>query len=64
MQFNLNRKWIMPVYSLENSTTEHSKITTAFIQFVNNKNSQISLQKFYKSIAKCYAEDDINKFTN
>ena len=64
MQFNLNRKWIMPVYSLENSITEHSKITTAFIQFINNKNSQISLQKFYKSIAKCYVEDDVNKFTN
>ncbi len=29
-----------------------------------NQNSQISHQKFYKSIAKCYVEDGINKFTN
>jgi len=64
MQFNLNRQWIMPVYSLENSTIEYSKITTAFIQFINNKNSQISLRKFYKSIGKCYIENDKNKFTN
>jgi len=64
MQFNLNRKWIMPVYSLENSTIEHSKITTAFIQFINNKNSQISLKKFYKSIDKCYIEEGKSKFSN
>ena len=64
MQFNLNRKWIMPVYSLENSSIEHSKITTAFVQFVNNKNSKISLKKFYKSLDKCYLEDSANKFRN
>lgn len=64
MQFNLNRRWIMPVYSLENSIVENSKITTGFIQFINNKNSQISLKKFYKSTGKCYIEDDKNKFTS
>ena len=64
MQFNLNRKWIMPVYSLENSSIEHSKITTAFVQFVNNKNSTLSLKKFYKSLDKCYLEDSANKFRN
>jgi len=64
MQFNLNRKWIMPVYSLENSSIDNSKITTAFIQFINNKNSQISLKKFYKSVGKCYVDKDKNKFTN
>ena len=64
MQFNLNRKWIMPVYSLENSSIDNSKITTAFIQFINNKNSQISLKKFYKSVGKCYIDSDKNKFTN
>ena len=64
MQFNLNRNWIMPVYSLENSSIDNSKITTAFIQFVNNKNSQILLKKFYKSTAKCYVDDNKNKFIN
>ena len=64
MQFNLNRKWIMPVYSLENSTIEQSKFTTAFIQFINNKNSTISLKKFYKSIDKCYLDEGANKFRN
>ncbi len=64
MQFNLNRKWIMPVYSLENSSIEQSKITTAFVQFINNKNSKISLKKFYKSLDKCYIEDSANKFRN
>ncbi len=64
MQFNLNRKWIMPVYSLENSSIEHSKITTAFVQFINNKNSKISLKKFSKSLDKCYIEDGTNKFRN
>ena len=64
MQFNLNRQWIMPVYSLENSIIDNSKITTAFIQFINNKNSQILLKKFYKSTAQCYIDDNKNKFTN
>jgi RNA polymerase sigma-32 factor len=48
----------------ENSSIEHSKITTAFIQFINNKNSKISLKKFYKSLDKCYIEDSANKFRN
>ena len=61
MQFNLNRKWIMPVYSTENSHVNNSKITTAYVIHINNKNSKISLDKFYKSIDKCYVNND-NKF--
>lgn len=59
MQFNLNRKWIMPVYSLENSSTDRGKVTTAFIKYINNKNSKIYLQKFYKSQDKCYIDNNI-----
>lgn len=59
MQFNLNRKWIMPVYSLENSNTDLGKITTAFIKYINNKNSKLYLQKFYKSQDKCYIDNNL-----
>ncbi len=61
MQFNLNRKWIMSVYSLENSTSLHNKITTAFIKYTNNINSNVKISKFYKSNIKCYLDED-NKF--
>ena len=61
MQFNLNRKWIMPLYSLENSVTEDNKITTAYIKYVNNSNAKIRVTKFYKSETKCYTDDN-NKF--
>ena len=61
MQFNKNRKWIMPVYSIENSQVKNSKITTAYIIHINNQNSKISLDKFYKSIDRCYVSND-NKF--
>ena len=59
MQFNLNRKWIMPVYSLENSSTDLGKVTTAFIKYINNKNSKLYLQKFYKSQDKCYIDNNL-----
>jgi hypothetical protein len=61
MQFNLNRKWIMPVYSVSNSKVEKSKITTAYVMHINNQNSHVSLDKFYKSVDKCYVNND-NKF--
>jgi len=61
MQFNLNRKWIMPVYSIENSQVNGSKITTVFMMHINNKNSIVNLNKFYKSTDKCYI-DESNKF--
>ena len=61
MQFNLNRKWIMPVYSIENSQVNGSKITTVFMMHINNKNSLVNLNKFYKSTDKCYI-DESNKF--
>ena len=38
-----------------------SKITSAFIMYINNKNSMVSINKFYKSIDKCYV-DFSNKF--
>lgn len=61
MQFNLNRKWIMPLYSIENSEVENSKITTSYMIYINNKNSKVSLKKFYKSIDRCYLDIN-NKF--
>jgi len=61
MQFNLNRKWIMPVYSIENSQVNGSKVTTVFMMHINNKNSIVNLNKFYKSTDKCYI-DESNKF--
>jgi len=59
MQFNLNRKWIMPVYSLENSNTDLGKVTTAYIKYINNTNSKLYLQKFYKSQDKCYVDNNL-----
>jgi hypothetical protein len=61
MQFNLNRKWIMPVYSVGNSRVEKSKITTAYVMHIDNQNSLVSLDKFYKSVDRCYVNND-NKF--
>ncbi|MFM7557942.1 MAG: hypothetical protein ACKO46_05205 [Alphaproteobacteria bacterium] len=59
MQFNLNRKWIMQVYSLENSNTDLGKVTTGFIKYINNKNSKLYLQKFYKTQDKCYVDNNL-----
>ncbi len=61
MQFNLDKKWIMSFYSFENSFLKNGKITTGFFKFINNKNSQVKLQKFTRSIGKCYIDNNANK---
>ncbi|MFM7620283.1 MAG: hypothetical protein ACKO47_01575 [Alphaproteobacteria bacterium] len=61
MQFNLDKKWVMSVYSFENSYLKDGKVTTGFFKFINNKNSQVKLQKFDKSTGKCYIDSNTNK---
>lgn len=61
MQFNMDKKWVMSVYSFENSNLKDGKVTTGFFKFINNKNSQVKLQKFNKSTGKCYIDSKANK---
>ncbi|MFT6332774.1 MAG: hypothetical protein ACJAW3_001121 [Lentimonas sp.] len=63
LQFHLNRKWIMPVYSVEESYLKLGKDTAGFFKFVNNKNSRgIAVSKFNKSKVVCYKNDNGPKF--
>lgn len=61
MQFNLDKKWVMAIYSFENSFLKDGKITTGFFKFINNKNSRINIQKFTRSNSKCYIDKIGNK---
>ncbi len=62
MQFNLNRKWIMNLYSIENNKLEGGKITTGLFKYINNKNSKILIHKFDNSSAYCYKDSNGQKF--
>jgi hypothetical protein len=62
MQFNLNKKWIMPVYTIKNTYIKESKISTVHMHYVDNNNSQIYNKKFAKSSASCYFSDSDMKF--
>src|SRR3989338_1283723 len=62
MQFNLDRKWIMSVYSINGSSLSGGKDTTGFFRFVNNKNAQIKLDKFNRSTVACYIDANGAKF--
>jgi len=62
MQFNLNNKWIMPVYSLQGTHIKESKISTAQMYYVDNKNSIINNKKFAKSDVSCYLSSGSMKF--
>jgi hypothetical protein len=62
MQFNLNNKWIMPVYSLQGTHLKESKISTVQMYYVDNKNSVINNKKFAKSDVSCYLSSNNMKF--
>lgn len=62
MQFNLNDKWIMPVYSLKGTYLKESKISTVQMHYVNNKDSVINNKKFAKSDVSCYLSSNSMKF--
>lgn len=63
IQFHLDEKWIMPVYSIEGSDLHGGKDTSGFFQFVNNKRTKrITLTKFYKSQVACYKDENGLKF--
>jgi hypothetical protein len=62
MQFNLNKKWIMNLYSIENNKLEGGKITTGLFKYINNKNSKILIHKFDNSFAYCYKDINGQKF--
>jgi hypothetical protein len=63
MQFNLNNKWIMNIYSFENSLLDGGKITTGFFKYLNNKNSYVKIHKFNNSKIKClFDKKDLSKF--
>lgn len=57
LQTYLDQKWIMSVYSIENSTLDGGKKTTGFFRFVNNKNAKIYLDKFDNSDTQCYSDE-------
>ncbi len=62
MQFNLNNKWIMPVYSLQGTHIKESKISTVQMYYVDNKDAILNNKKFTKSDASCYLSADSMKF--
>ncbi|MFT6077850.1 MAG: hypothetical protein ACJA02_000389 [Myxococcota bacterium] len=63
MQFNLKNRWIMPLYSIEDSSVVGGKNTAGFFKFVNNRNTkQMDLHKFYKSEVGCYRDSGGKKF--
>jgi hypothetical protein len=62
MQFNLNDKWIMPVFSLKGTYLKESKISTVQMHYVNNKDSVINNKKFVKSDVSCYISSGSMKF--
>jgi hypothetical protein len=62
MQFNLNEKWIMPVYSIKNTHLKDSKISTVQMHYVDNEKSIINHTKFANSNASCYLFSSDMKF--
>ncbi|MFT6258285.1 MAG: hypothetical protein ACJA0S_000244 [Rickettsiales bacterium] len=63
MQFNLGNRWLMPMFSIEDSSVEGGKDTTGFFKFVNNRNARkMDLHKFYKSEVGCYRDVNGKKF--
>ncbi len=62
MQFNLNEKWIMPVYSIKNTHLKESKISTVQMHYVDNEKSIINNKKFANSNASCYLFSSDMKF--
>ncbi len=58
----MRQRWIMPVYSIENSVLNGGKDTAGNIRFVNNKNAKINLDKFDRSSVACYKDISGAKF--
>jgi len=57
IQLHLNRKWIMNFYSVQNSKIVGGKVTNGLFRYINNKDSEIFIDKFTKSIIKCSFND-------
>ncbi|MDA0902583.1 MAG: hypothetical protein O3B09_04150 [Proteobacteria bacterium] len=56
VQYRIDDRWIMPLYSISGSALVNGKITTGLFKFVNNKDvKEISLNRFDKVDVSCYA---------
>jgi hypothetical protein len=63
LQYHLNDKWIMSVYSIENNDLQGGKDTTGFFKLVNNKATKnIKLDRFDRSLVSCYTDISGPKF--